>query len=300
MLRFIKLRQHWRAAIALAVLPLVLAAAPAASQHPISFDQGLLWKIVGPTGKSSYVFGTIHSDDPRVTQIPAPVQNALDVSSTFTMEMIAGGDAFLEMADRMFFKDGRTLPDVLGASLYAKTQSALRQRGLPTGDIERKKPWAVVMMLSAPKPKTGLFLDLALQMQATLNGKKIYGLETIGEQLAVFDELSMEDQIALLEGTLSMQDRFDRQLEAMINAYLARDLSRLMTLATEHETNVSEIHDKLMQRLLFQRNYRMVDRMAPRLKEGSAFIAVGSAHLPGNEGVLTLLAARGYQISRVY
>jgi hypothetical protein len=40
--------------------------------------------------------------------------------------------------------------------------------------------------------------------------------------------------------------------------------------------------------------------MAPRLGEGGAFIAIGALHLPGETGLLSLLAAQGYQISRVY
>ena len=53
-------------------------------------------------------------------------------------------------------------------------------------------------------------------------------------------------------------------------------------------------------RLLDERNARMVERMAPRLTEGDAFIAVGALHLPGERGILNLLAERGYRIFRVY
>lgn len=289
-----------RAHLALAVLLASIAVPLAAAETSTAFDRGLLWKIEGTNGKTSYLFGTIHSDDPRVTQIPPPVQDAFDRSATFTMEMIAGGDAFLEMAERMFFNDGRTLSDVLGAALYAQTETVMRERGLPTADLARKKPWAVVMLLSTPKPRTGLFLDLTLQMQAALQNKSTYGLESMSEQLAVFDELPMPDQIALLKGTLAMRDQLDQQLEAMIEAYIARDLVRLMEVAEEHNADSAAVHDKLMQRLLTRRNHRMAERMAPRLKEGGAFIAVGTAHLPGDEGVLALLQARGYRISRVY
>ena len=44
----------------------------------------------------------------------------------------------------------------------------------------------------------------------------------------------------------------------------------------------------------------MVDRMAPRLAEGNAFIAVGALHLPGEKGVLNLLQQGGYRVSAVY
>jgi uncharacterized protein len=44
----------------------------------------------------------------------------------------------------------------------------------------------------------------------------------------------------------------------------------------------------------------MVERMTDRLAEGGAFVAVGALHLPGERGILNLLARRGYRISRVY
>ena len=54
------------------------------------------------------------------------------------------------------------------------------------------------------------------------------------------------------------------------------------------------------QRLLFDRNTRMVERMQPQLKSGNAFIAVGALHLYGERGVLSLLAREGFRITRVY
>ena len=57
---------------------------------------------------------------------------------------------------------------------------------------------------------------------------------------------------------------------------------------------------KLMHQLIDQRNARMVTRMEPFLKRGQAFIAIGALHLPGEVGVLNLLAKQGYRVSVVY
>jgi len=40
--------------------------------------------------------------------------------------------------------------------------------------------------------------------------------------------------------------------------------------------------------------------MTTLLDGGGAFVAVGALHLPGDEGVLSLLAQRGYALTRVY
>jgi len=281
-------------------LTVFLALTSAQADTAVRFDRGLLWKIEKSNREPSYLFGTIHSDDPRVTQLPAPVQEIFERCSSFTMEMVLGGDDFQVMANTMFFQDERTLPSVLGEPLYSQVKSALRARGVPIADLDRKKPWAVVMTLSTPPPKTGLFLDLTLQTQATLAGKDVYGLETMNEQLAVFDKLTMPDQVALLKDTLATHQELDRQLAALIEAYIARDLGKLMEVAKEPMDDSSAANRAFMQRLLTNRNRRMVDRMEPRLMDGNAFIAIGTAHLPGDDGVLALLQTRGYRISRVY
>jgi hypothetical protein len=44
----------------------------------------------------------------------------------------------------------------------------------------------------------------------------------------------------------------------------------------------------------------MAERMAPMLRQGGAFIAVGAAHLPGETGLLRLIEKAGYRVTVVY
>ncbi len=263
--------------------------------------KGLLWKIEKAGVMPSYLFGTIHSDDPRVTTLPDTVATTFDNSHSFTMEaLIDNSSSILEMAEAMFFSDERTLAGVLGKELYAQTIQAMSQHGLPVEGIEKQKPWVVIMSLSMPKPKTGQFLDLILKTRATLQDKPVYGLESMKEQIAVFDELPMEEQIALLKETLGAQDKFEVQFEELTRAYLQRDLAGLMEITAEHNPKQDGLSERFMDRLLAKRNVRMLERLTPRLKEGDAFIAVGAAHLSGPQGLLNLLEKAGYRVTSVY
>lgn len=264
------------------------------------FHRGICWKIESSGVEASYLFGTIHSDDPRVTTLPAPIRNAFEKSDSFTMETVVNGADIVAMAEIMYFNDGRTLQQVIGAPLYARTKRAFVERGLPTDDLSRKKPWTAIMALSVPTPKTGMFLDLTLQMQATLQGKRVHELESLSEQLAVFDNIPIADQIALLEQTLAVYREIDAQTEKLIQAYNARDLKKLMAIVHELRPADASAYDEFMARLLTQRNLRMFERMQSRLLEGKAFIAVGAAHLPGADGLLTLLAQHGYRLTPIY
>ncbi len=264
------------------------------------FARGLLWKIEAPGVAPSYLFGTIHSDDPRVTALPAPVTRALDASRRFVMEALIDGDGLARMAQAMYFDDGRTLEQVIGKPLYAQTLKALAAHGVPAESVEKQKPWAVMMILSMPPSKTGEFLDLMLEDRATREGKPVSGLETMDEQIAVFNDLPLPDQIALLRETIASQADFDREFQDLVRAYLARDLAALAELSAKHKPDEDRMYRIVMDRLLTRRNVRMAERSRAILKEGGAFIAVGAAHLPGESGLLNLIEKAGYRVTPVY
>ena len=284
------------------------AAATSAAKNSVSavsepasrFTRGLLWKIESPGATASYLFGTIHSDDARVIALPEAVTRSLDASNRFVMEAIIDGEALVRMAEVMFFNDGRTLEQVVGKKLYMETMKALTARAIPTLGIEKQKPWAVMMALSMPPPKTGEYLDLVLQARATEQNKPVSGLETIAEQLAVFDGLPLPDQVALLQDTVNTQTELEKEFEALHKAYLARNLGDITAITEKNKPGDERLYEEVMDRLLAKRNQRMVERMVPILKQGGAFMAVGAAHLPGETGLLYRLEKAGYRVTVVY
>ena len=292
---------------ALFTLPLWTGAAAAAaekssavSESASRYTKGLLWKIESPGATANYLFGTIHSDDARVIALPEVVARSLDASGRFVMEAIVDGEALVRMAEVMFFNDERTLEQVIGNKLYMESMKALTARGIPTLGVEKQKPWAVMMALSMPPPKTGEYLDLVLQARATQQNKPVSGLETIAEQLAVFDGLPLPDQVALLEDTVRAQANLDKEFEELHKAYLARDLAAIAAIGEKNKPGDELLYNEVMDRLLVKRNLRMTERMAPILKQGGAFIAVGAAHLPGETGLLYRLEKAGYRVTAVY
>jgi uncharacterized protein YbaP (TraB family) len=301
------------APLAAALLALLFAGAPARGASPApaaepeatpsantADSRGLLWKIEDAGAQPSYLFGTIHLGDPRVTALREPVRKSFDRAARLTLEMVPDAAALAEFAQAMLFDDATTLERAVGAELYAGVRSAFAARGLPLAGLEKYKPWAVSLILSLPKSNAGLPLDLVLHQRAAAQHKPVDGLETPQEQIAVFDDLSATDQRALLEATLREEPHADERLEALVRAYLARDLGRLRALAAEYDASDPQLHATVMRRLLTERNRRMVERMQTRLRAGNAFIAVGVAHLPGRDGILELLRRQGYRVSAVY
>jgi uncharacterized protein YbaP (TraB family) len=144
-------------------------------------------------------------------------------------------------------------------------------------------------------------LDLLLQRRAAAQRMVIFGLENASEQISPFDDLPVTDQIAFLDATMVENARIDWWWSTMKEAYLGRDVGALYQLMSEDRmADNHELMQLFKERMIDQRNERMVQRMAYGLAKGKAFIAVGALHLPGERGVLNLLAQQGYAITRVY
>lgn len=265
------------------------------------YARGLLWRIERAGRPPSYLFGTIHLADPRVTTLPPPVAQALGESRHFLMELVPDADGLALLAESMMFTDQRTLTEIVGRQLYGDIEAEFRRRGMPTAMLAKYKPWAVAVILSLPATvRGGVPLDMQLQLKAAEQGKTVEGLETAAEQIAVFDDLGLEEQRALLEATLREQQAVEHEVETLVQVYLSRDLLRLRAVAEAYARGDEALKATVRERLLVARNVRMVERMQARLEQGGAFIAVGAAHLPGDDGLLALLEKRGYRVQAVY
>ena len=87
-----------------------------------------------------------------------------------------------------------------------------------------------------------------------------------------------------------------RQSEELIKLYRDRNLRGLLALSTRYESPYKDIEDALFDALIWQRNEKMLARLAPLVESGPSFIAVGALHLPGETGLVNLLRSNGYQL----
>ena len=278
--------------------PLVLAEkGPAAS---VPFGQGLLFKVSKGGSAPSHVFGTIHVGDKRVTNLPPAVADVLAQSQRFVMEATFDGDGMLGFFDRMLYQDGKRLVDQIGEGMFSRTTLLLSRYGIPEEFALHMKPWAAYMMLSLPPGDNSAPLDLVLMQRAAQENIPVHGLETLQEQVEVFEALKPADQIALLKDAVCHYETVQRELGELTARYLERDLAGLMAMLDRYQASEQNAYSRFADELLWKRNRRMVERMIPRLGEGHAFIAIGALHLPGARGVLALLEEKGFQVSVVY
>lgn len=292
----------WRAAafVVLLLLP------QQATAEGLRNGQGVLWQVMRDGKPAAHVFGTIHLADPDIVTLPAPVLSAFEKSTSLAVEAVLDDAATQVLAQAMALPADRSLQDLVPLDVFTKATMAAAPYGLQPAQLSRLKPWALAMLITVPpdeiirRSQGQPALDVFLTTRARQAGKPVRGLETMQEQIAVFDDLPQDEQAAFLSAAAIDVQAKQQLMAAMKEAYLRRDLEAVRRAAQEGTPEAERAAaDRLEHGLIDARNQRMVDRMTQSF-DGGAFVAIGALHLPGDNGVLALLERQGYTLKRVY
>ncbi len=259
-------------------------------------DKGLLWKLEAPGGKTSYLFGTMHSDDQRVTDLPPAAMQALLDSEVFLMELQPPQDPSVYL-----MKNGR-LDHMLTEKEFVEVIKLADFHSMHTDIATTMKPWLLAVIFDLPKPQSPYTLDAMLMSLAQSRSKPIRALETVEEHFTVLDSFSIEDQLVMLRTVLKRTPaERERNFEELVKTYLSGNLDKIIEVNARQSGQQlpPELWARILQKLLDERNVRMAERIQQQTAERSAFIAVGAAHLAGKGGLLARLRGAGYQVTPV-
>jgi uncharacterized protein len=269
--------------------------------------RGLLFRLDRTGVPPSYVFGTLHSADPRVTALPAPVRRAFDDARTFAPEIHLSERDIADFFANAQFDDGRRLTDYVDTTTFEAIRAGLGAAAPPDATLARMKPWAVLLKLAelpaAATDGDGQTLDGALLAEARQRRLAIVGLELPDEQVAAFDAIPLASQLALIRFVLAERGALAREHDAVVAAWLDRDLGKLAALnaAPGRRNPALAPHlAELTRHLVEDRSVQMAHRLTLPLKRGRVFVAVGASHLYGERSLLALLREQGYRVRRVW
>lgn len=300
---------------ALLALSAVLAPAAALRAEPPATQPAsapaarpLLWVIEGKT--PSYLFGTIHVPDERVMNLPRVVEEALGACHEFYAEIPMDAEAMVSVLPRTMLPGGRTIADVLPKALYERTEAYVKRKGFSLAIFERARVPFVAVQIALldylDDMALRLPLDMALYTQALGTGKEVGGLETVDEQMSIFEDMSDEDGAKMLSKTLDMIEEAEQKgvnyVEQLMQLYLAGDEAGLLGFMHQSLDPNDDFDRRFIRVLLTDRNARMARRIVEKLEKepGRAyFFAIGAGHLAGDDGVLTLLGKKGLKLRRL-
>lgn len=278
-----------------------------------SNDTGsLLWKISGNgLEKPSYLFGTHHLIPISFLDSIEGLKEAFESTEQTIGEVVISEISQMQprLMSESIMPEGVTYDSLLNASDIILLDSALRAWvGVGLNQLGQLKPAILSNLLSVtiyqkyyPNLSGEKSMDEFFQEEANKRFRPVKGLETVEDQIDVLlNSQSLSRQAELLVCMIKHPDLLKEQMDKLQAAYYAYDLESIRKLYEENIPNdpcpaTQEEKDVLNK----NRNQRWLERLPTLIKEKSSFIAVGCAHLAGDEGLIKGLRKLGYQVEPV-
>jgi uncharacterized protein YbaP (TraB family) len=161
-------------------------------------EKSTLWKIEGDNlEKPSYIFGTIHITCDATLE--DDVKRALDKTSQVVLEIDMDDPAMqTKMMSGMYMKDGKKISDLVSEEDYKIIDELItKEVGMPLQMVETIKPFFLIAMMYPKMIDCPIqSFEQELMKVATEQEEEIKGLETIEDQMQVFEDIPYEDQVA--------------------------------------------------------------------------------------------------------
>ena len=163
------------------------------------------------------------------------------------------------------------------------------------------EPWlAALTILNLQMVKAGFTSSAGIEAhfaaQAQQDGKPVLGLETLEEQLGLFDGMSREEQARMLLNTLDDIRDLESGLDTLVDAWVRGDTAMLNKELKQGFDGLPGMY----QALVVDRNNSWLEKItALDADRGNHLVIVGALHLVGEDSVIALLEARGYSLRRL-
>ncbi len=267
----------------------------------LTFAQNsLIWKISGNgLEKPSYLFGTIHVICPDDFFIPEQLPLKLKECEQLFLEIDMSDPGLMQkMQAGMLNPQMKNIKaDLSEEDLKVINETLVKAMGAGIDQLGILKPWALSTMVSiklgldCPQPAQ---YEMEIMKLAKESEIPLLGLETIEEQLAMFDNIPYDEQLELLMESVTDVEENKALFRKMVDTYKAQDIDKLYEFILEQD----DMED-FAEFLLDKRNENWIPVLTETMSKKACFVAVGAGHLSGKKGVLQLLKDKGYKVEAV-
>lgn len=288
-----------------AVLLLVLGACSRAGAEP---PKPLLWKV-SDGDNAVYLLGSFHllkpSDYPLAPSTDAAFADAEQVVFELSPSDLSSPELAQAMAGAALRGDGRTLQQSLPAETWTTLRTYLEGRGMDPVAMQQYDAWFVSLLVAIREMQvaglsTEMGLDKHFAERTVAAGKPARGLETIDQQIALFEGMSHEQQVQSLESTLAETADMRALIDEMHARWRAGDEEGLFEITG---ADMKREFPALYARMNRDRNRAWLPELRALLDDGGAdqdaLVIVGAMHLLGEDGVVAGLREAGYTVERL-
>lgn len=269
------------------------------SRAQVPVENSLLWEISGRgLAKPSYLFGTIHLICPTDFSLSDSLKSTISRTRQVALEMDMDDPGMMAgMMKAMNMTADNELKKLVTSQEYERLDRFFKDSvhvGLAM--FERAKPF----VLMGPLFNTVLdcqpqSYEMALVELAGKQKSEVIGIETLEEQMAIFDTIPYKDQAKMLLNLIDSLPSARKEFKALIELYKAQSINELYGMTLKSEFGM-EGNEEVM---LFARNRKWIPRIRRIASAKPTFFAVGAAHLGGEKGVIALLRKEGFVVRAV-
>jgi hypothetical protein len=257
-----------------------------------------LWELHGKHN-TVYLLGSIHVLRPTDYPLSPAVLNAYrDAKSIFMEVNLAEIDSQrmqTELLASARLPEGQTLLSIMGEQRYKRAQVLAQEVGIDLGIFDAFAPWFAAEAISQLQlqqlgfqPQSGV--EMFFLERARSDGKSVAGLETVHDQIALFDALSMDEQADYLVSSLEEAHDLPKEVAAMVHAWVSGDTQ---WFADQIKSEIGR-DPALYQSVLVARNRKWVPKIEALLNDDRNYLViVGTGHLVGQGSVIELLRKDG-------
>lgn len=268
---------------------------PQAAESPKPF----LWQVTSKKGAVSYLFGTMHLGVSLEYALPARHRALLQGAKTVSLEADITSVNPAEVAQFTMLPDDKSLKAMIKPESWTTLTNAVQQ--VPPQILDRMRPWTIGPLLihlrMQEKGTQATPMDQEILTSSVATKKRMFYLETPEFQMKILNGISDECNVFMLEKTVEDINGGFKELDAMIDAYKTGDDVTLLALVRDEES--AKVCPAFNKKLLSDRNNRWMKKLVTEMNKGGAFVAVGAAHLLGDDGVVELLKDRGFKVERL-
>lgn len=262
-------------------------------------ESSMLWKIEREDLKHpTYMLGTMHLINKEYFHFPEKLKNLIIGSQQLIMELDG-------LPDQAAAVELMRLPDSLALSDYftAEEMDLVYQFALEEMKMTKEmfdltfgkmKPFIILQLITQKQfeGETESF-ELTLMGLAKKHNINALGLETIAQQISFFDAIPAKEFGNIITSYFENADSLREQTVIMQQIYRSGDLDSLARYMVESSPELMEFEEIL----LTNRNIAWVPQIIKFIFEKPSFIAVGAAHLAGENGLIELLRKEGFTVT---
>lgn len=261
-------------------------------------ENALLWRITGKgLPAPSYLYGTIHMICPEDLKLEDSLVRSIELSKRIFFEIDMDAPGMMMKTMKLSMLSSGSLRDLMKPEEFEELSSFVKDSiGLPMLMFNKMKPIVLMSLLysKALPCKTPGSYEEALAKQAKKFKIPSAGLETLEDQMSIFDQIPDSTEIKMLMNMVRHFNDHRNEFDGMIQAYKSKDLSKLGSMVSA-APDISGFEDLL----LVNRNKKWISIMQQEMKNSGFLFSVGAGHLPGPNGLIELLRQTGLSVHPV-